>query len=282
MTVDQSAKDTETKDTDTTAKKDSGLGRSVAQSADPIDRVVRLAPKWTVFVLGACGLLVASIIIWAVAGTVTSSVSTPGLYREAGVEDVVSTTAATVDKVLVDVGQKVTKGQSVVTLTNGDTLISPQAGTITSVLVSGGSVMLAGKIAVRVTDLAQQDTVATVVPASMTGTVKVGLPVRIAVSSAPSSQYGYLLGHISSIAGDPYTTDQIATRLGLDVPVVAALLGTAPALLAIVTIDYDPTTPSNYRWSVGSGPPFTITQGVPITAQIVLSEEHPIQVVFPG
>src|SRR5664279_4483451 len=102
--------------TDGDASTDSGLGRQVAQSADPIDRVVRLAPKWTVFVLLACGLLVLGIIIWAVRGTVTSSVSTAGLYNERGSVKVTTDTQVTVDRVLVGLGQQVTKGQQVVSL----------------------------------------------------------------------------------------------------------------------------------------------------------------------
>jgi hypothetical protein len=277
MTVDQSVTDA-----GSDANQDRGLGRPVAQSADPIDRVVRLAPKWTVFALLGCGLLVLGIIVWAVRGTVTSSVSTAGLYNERGVEKVLTDTQVTVDRVLVTLGQQVTKGQQVVSLVGGGVMVSPQDGSITAILVSDGSLMAPGKAAVRVTDLTVADDVVTIVPASMTGTVVVGLPVRMEVSSAPSSKYGYLLGTIDAISSGPYTVEQIADRLGLEEQVVAAQLGTEPGLLATIRLDDDPSTASEYRWSVGDGPPFLITQGVPVTAQIILSEQHPIDVVFPG
>ena len=172
MTVDQSVTDA-----GSDANQDRGLGRPVAQSADPIDRVVRLAPKWTVFALLGCGLLVLGIIVWAVRGTVTSSVSTAGLYNERGVEKVLTDTQVTVDRVLVTLGQQVTKGQQVVSLVGGGVMVSPQDGSITAILVSDGSLMAPGKAAVRVTDLTVADDVVTIVPASMTGTVVVGLPV---------------------------------------------------------------------------------------------------------
>ena len=277
MTVDQSVTGA-----DGGASTDRGLGRPVAQSADPIDRVVRLAPKWTVFVLLGCALLVLGIIIWAVRGTVTSSVSTAGLYDERGSVNVVTDTQVTVDRVLVSQGQQVTKGQQVVSLQGGGVMVSPQDGSITAILVSDGSLMAPGRTAVRVTDLTVPDEVVTIVPASMTGTVVVGLPVRMEVSSAPSSKYGYLLGTIDAISSGPLTVDQIAETLGLEVQVVAAQLGTEPGLLAAIRLDYDPTTPSKYSWSVGQGPPFLITRGVPVTAQIILSETSPIQVVFPA
>lgn len=278
MTVDHSAPTT----TDSTGTAgDRGLGRPLAQASDPIDRVVRLAPKWTVFVLAACGLLVLGIIVWSVRGTVTSSVSTTGLYNERGAATVSTDTAGTVDKVLVKLGDAVTTGQPLVSLVGGTSLVSPQDGSVTSILVSDGSTMVAGQHAARVTDLAAPDFVVTLVPTGLTGTVVVGLPVRMAVSSAPSSTYGYLLGTVDEISSDPFTVAQVATRLGLEEQVVAAQLGTAPGLLAVVRLQYDPSTPSNYAWSVGQGPPFVITQGVPVTAQIILSEKSPLDVVFP-
>lgn len=275
MTVDQSVKDTK----DPTG--DRGLGRPVAQASDPIDRVVRLAPRWTVFVLAACGLLVLGIIVWSVRGTVTSSVSTPGLYNERGAATVSVDAAVTVEKVLVKLGDPVTSGQPLVSLVGGTSLVSPQDGSVTSILVSDGSTMVAGQHAVRVTDLSAPDFVVTLVPTGLTGTVVVGLPVRMQVSSAPSSTYGYLLGTVDEISSDPFTVAQVATRLGLEEQVVASQLGTEPGLLAMIRLQYDPSTVSNYTWSVGQGPPFVITQGVPVTAQIILSEKAPLDVVFP-
>ncbi|QNK82123.1 HlyD family efflux transporter periplasmic adaptor subunit [Nakamurella sp. PAMC28650] len=265
-----------------TTPPDTGLGHPISQSADSIDRVVRLAPKWAVCALGACSLLVVSIIIWAITGTVTSSVSVSGLYLEAGALRVQTTKDATVDRVLVTLGESVTTGQDVVSLEGGGFLTSPQSGMVTSILVSAGSIMIAGKIALRVTDLSQLDTVVALVPAGMTGTAAVGLPVRMSVSSAPSGQYGYLLGTVTEISSDPYTTAEVSEKLGLQQEVVASLLGSEPGFLAIVTLDSEPSTVSQYRWSIGQGPPFPITQGVPIAVEIDVSEQRPIQVVFSG
>lgn len=260
---------------------DRGLGHPVPQTADPIDRVVRLAPRWTVFVLIACGLLVLGVGIWAAVGTVTSAVTAPGLYTQRGSANVVATEAATVDRVLVRLGQEVVEGQELVALRDGAGLAAPQAGTITSVLVSDGSAMWPGKTAVVVTDLTAPDEVVALVPADLTGAVAVGLPVRLDVSLAPASRYGYLLGTVDEISYTPYTTQQIAEKIGLDPQIVALELGAEPALLATIRLTYDPTTRSSYRWSVGDGPPFGITQGVPVEARIILDEQHPLELVFP-
>ena len=259
---------------------DTGLGRPVVQSADPIDRVVRLAPTWTVCVLVACGLLVAGTVVWAFAGSVTTSVSTTALYHQAGASDVTVDKAGVVDTVLVELGDEVRNGQQLLRLQDGRMLVSPQNGAVTSVLVSAGLGLAPGDVAVRVTDLQQPDHVVALVPAALTGTVTVGLPVQMEVASAPSSKYGYLLGTVAEISSDPYTSEQIAAKLGLERQIVDTLLGTEPGLLAVVRLEYDADTPSTYRWSVGQGPPFVLTQGVPITARIVLTEQAPNRVVF--
>ena len=273
MTVDQTS--------DTTDRKQN-LGRPVPQSADPIDRVVRLAPKWTVFVLIACGLLVVGTVVWAFTGTVTSSVRTAGMYNEHGAVNVVARKAGTVERVLVALDQQVTKGEQLVALEGGEVVVSPQNGKVTSILVSAGAALTPGTALLRVTDPAARDTAVTVVPAHLTGIVYVGLEVRMDVAGTPSSQYGYLLGTVAEISSDPYTVEQIAQKLGLQEQVVGSLLGAQPGLLATIKLDPAPNAPSGYRWSIGEGPPWVITQGVPVQAQIVLDEQHPVEVVFPG
>ena len=273
MTVDQTSADTDRRE---------NLGRPVPQAADPIDRVVRLAPKWTVFVLIACGLLVVGTVVWAFTGTVTSSVRAPGMYTEHGAVNVVAKKAGIVERVIVALDQEVTKGEQLVALEGGEVVVSPQNGLITSILVSDGAALTPGTSLVRVTDAAARDTVAMVVPADLTGIVYVGLEVRMEVAGTPSSQYGYLLGTVAEISSDPYTVEQIAQKLGLQQQVVDSLLGAHPGLLATIKLEPDPNTKSGYRWSIGEGPPWVITQGVPVKAQVILDEQHPVEVVFPG
>lgn len=258
------------------------LGQPVPQTADPIDRVVRLAPKWTMFVLLSCALLIVGIGAWAVGGTVVSSEATAGVYNERGAQPVVSEEPETVKEVLVLLGQEVDKGEKLFDLEDGHGLEAPQDGVVTSILASAGAVVPTGTTVARVTDPAVPDKVVTLVPAPLSGTVVVGQPVRIEVSSAPSTRYGYLLGTIEEISSDPYTVDQFAGRIGQPAEVVESLLGKRPGLLATITLRRDSQSATGYAWSVGDGPPFAITQGVATTCNIVLSEQHPIDVVFPG
>jgi HlyD family secretion protein len=135
--------------------------------------------------------------------------------------------------------------------------------------------------AVRVTDPTQPDFVVTVVPTRMTGEVVVGQEVRLELASAPSSTFGYLLGTVNEVSPDPYTIEQIAQILKVAPQLVASELGPEPGLLARITLQPDADAPSGYRWTVGDGPPFVISQGAQVTAHVILDEQRPIDVVFP-
>lgn len=216
------------------------LGSRVATAADPLDRVVRLAPPWTVFALAACGLLVVGIVVWALTGTVSSTVTTPGFLDDVGATTVRVNAPGVVEQVAVERGDMVTKGQVVAALRDGTTVTAPLAGQVVSVSVSKGSSVVPGQSVVIVADLTVDPFVVTKVAPSYISTVRVGLTVRMEVEGAPASRYGYLLGTITEITNVPFNNAQIATRLDLEEQVVASGLGDGPGLLAIVRLHPDP------------------------------------------
>ena len=220
-------------------QRDHGLGRPVAQSADPIDRVVRLAPKWTVFVLIACGLLVLGIIIWAVRGTVTSSVSTPGLYNERGAASVVTDAHGDCRQGAGQAsGSRSPPASSSSAWSAVTALVSPQDGSVTSILVSDGSAMCAGQ-ARRAGDrpggarLRGDDGAGQHDGHGGRRVCRSGwrCPARrrrsTGTCSAPSTRS----------APTPSPSPRWPSRLGLEEEVVAAQLGTEPGLLAMVRLD---------------------------------------------
>lgn len=259
----------------------SDLGRPLTASADPVDRVVRLAPTWTVFALVASGVLVVGIVVWALTGTVSSTVTSPGILHDIGATTVRATTSGQVDRVPVTVGDMVKTGQVVAVLHDGASLTAPLDGQIVAVNVSPGSRVVPDQSVVIVADLTIDPLVVTKVAPSYISTIRVGLPVRMEVEGAPASRYGYLLGTISDITNNPYSNAQIAERLGTDEHVVASELGEAPGLLAVIRLQPDRSTPTGFAWTVGEGPTLVAQQGVVITVHTVLKESTPLGMVFP-
>jgi multidrug efflux pump subunit AcrA (membrane-fusion protein) len=250
-------------------------------SGDALDRIVRLAPPWTVFALVASALLVVGMVVWAVTGTVSSSVTTPGFLDDVGATTVRASTAGQVDRVPVALGESVAQGQVVVVFRDGTTLTAPLAGQVVAVSVSPGSTVVSGQSVVIVADLAVDPFVVTKLAPSYISTVRVGMPVRMELEGVPATRYGYLLGTLSEISNDPFTNDRIATRLGVEPEVVAAALGDKPGLLAVVRLQPDRSTPTGFAWTVGQGPSIVAQQGLPITVHTVLKESTPLGMVFP-
>lgn len=265
----------------TTTGTDPGLGTPLAQTADPIDRVVRLAPRWTLFVLAACALLVAGALVWAFTGTISTTVSAGGILKDNGYLGVSATVPGEVKEVLVRSGQLVQSGDVLVEMAAGPNIVAPQDATVAAVYVAAGSQVKSGSVVVGLTDPDIPDVVLTMLPASQVGAVVAGLPAQMDVDSAPAASNGYLMGTVLEVSNLPLTTTEVAQTLGLERELVEQSMGTAPGLLTVIGVTPDPTTTSHYAWTVGSGPNFLITQGSPMTVEVILSSSRPIRVVFP-
>ena len=57
--------------------------------------------------------------------------------------------------------------------------------------------------------------------------------------------------------------------------------GGGPFLVA-VALRRDPSTPSGFTWSSGSGPPTTVESGTLVSVQVVVERQRPITLVIPA
>lgn len=263
-----------------TSQQPAKLGAPLAAAADPIDRVVRLAPSWTIFALVACALIIAGTGVWAFFGQVTQLLPAPGIIQDSGYQAVTAPTDATVAEILVKSGDEVSAGQSVLSFTNGIVLSSPMDGNVAAVYVTVGSQVPANATMLGVTDYTKPDTAYVLLPPSAVGEVHPNMEVELAISSVPVSTYGYALGRVTEIGDHPLTTAQVAEFLDSEPEIVAYALGSDPGILASIQLQTDTSTTSNYAWTVGSGPDFAPVQGTPVTANIILNVTKPIEVMF--
>lgn len=261
---------------------DTGLGRAVTQSADPIDQVVRLAPKWTLSMLVACALTIAAALVWAFAGEITQTVSRPGVLRDTGYQTVKFTTAGTVKSIGVKPGDHITVGAVIVEFEDGSRLLSPVEGEVSSVYKAHGARVAPDDTAISITDYTSPDKVFVLLPVSMMGSVEAGLPVEVEFLNAPAARYGYAKGWIETLSPEPMTAAALAQRVGMTEEVVVAAVGDEPGLATLVGLKSDLRNRSTLAWTVGRGPDFVPTQGTPVTVRVILSAQRPIDVLFPG
>ncbi|MGG4038671.1 efflux RND transporter periplasmic adaptor subunit [Heyndrickxia ginsengihumi] len=92
-------------------------------------------------------------------GSLKVTVSGSGTVKSASSKDVTSDTMGTVDEVLVSKGDKVKKGDELVTFTDGsDPITAPNSGTVTSLNVESGDKVNQGKVVAHITNYSDLET----------------------------------------------------------------------------------------------------------------------------
>lgn len=109
-----------------------------------------------------------------------------------------------------------------------------------------------------------------------------GLKVLIEVSTVNAQEFGRLEGVIKKFTNIPLN-DQNIYQIISNNSLQKFLLGDmkAPVLLEIEP-DKDPKTPSGYKWTTGSGPPYKIDVGTTGNIKVVIDSIQPFYYVFPS
>ena len=238
---------------------------------------------WMVF-LGVIVLLGAAL-VWALFGSAPTEVRGQsmllpphGLY-EVGVE-----TEGFVTDLLVETGDHVEEGQALARLRQRDGQIvdieAPVTGDVATILVKPGTYNAVGTPVFTLVAEGDELIAVVYVPAQEGKVVRNGMRVFVSPSTAPAAQYGSMLGTVGSVSTLPASPARIRLNLGDNSDLVDFLTGGEPVLEIAVALELDPSTPSGYRWSSGSGPPFTIATATLGTAAIVVAEGSPASQIF--
>jgi hypothetical protein len=261
---------------------------SPAAATSPVevlDRRLRVTTTrvWMVF-LGVI-VLFAAALGWAVFGRAPTEVRgqsmllpPDGLY-EVGVE-----TEGFVQDLLVRSGDEVREGQPLARLRQPDGQVvevkAPVAGEVAALLVKPGTYSTVGTPVATLVAEGSELIGVVYVPAQQGKVVQDGMRVFVSPSTAPAAQYGSILGTVRYVSSLPATSERIRLNLGDNSDLVDYLTGGQPVLEIAVELEHDPSTPSGYKWSSGSGPPFPISAATLGTASIVVSERSPASQIF--
>jgi multidrug efflux pump subunit AcrA (membrane-fusion protein) len=238
---------------------------------------------WMVF-LGVIVLLGAAL-VWAIFGSAPTEVRGQsmllpphGLY-EVGIE-----TEGFVTDLLVETGEHVEEGQALARLRQRDGGIvdieAPVTGDVATILVKPGTYSAVGTPVFTLVEDGDVLIAVVYVPAQEGKVVRDGMRVFVSPSTAPAAQYGSILGTVGSVSTLPATPARIRLNLGDNSDLVDFLTGGEPVLEIAVELERDPSTPSGYKWSSGSGPPFEISTATLGTAAIVVDEGSPASQIF--
>lgn len=252
-------------------------------SPEELDRLVKVALPRTWVALAGLGMLMLAAVGWATVARVPTTVKGPGyLLHQGGIHTAAAPTAGVVVDVLHQVGDGVVAGELLGHVRAADgrlvAIRSPASGKLIEVSVGVGDYLDAGRPLALVDPVAQPLVVYAYLPQDEAKEAQVGDRVQISTSVAPSSQYGFVLGQVAGIAQIPTTQERLTSIVRLQT-VLGSINQLGPVFEVLVRLDRDPRTPSELAWSIGQGPPYSLSIGTPASVSVVTGERAPINYV---
>ncbi|GAA3207947.1 HlyD family efflux transporter periplasmic adaptor subunit [Streptomyces thermocoprophilus] len=257
------------------------------QTPDELDIPVRLARPQGWFVLIVTVVVTAAASVWAVTGSVASTVSAPAILTHGeGSYILQSPAAGQVTAVLAKQGQTLPADAPVlrVRTAQGETVVrTVAAGRVTVLAVALGQIVSTGAdiAAVEKVSRANAPLVATVyVPAENAARIPAHAPVDLTVQTVPAERFGVLRGHVLSVDRVPQSARQIAAFLG-DAQLGEQFTKKGRPVAVTVRLDASPAARSGYRWSSAGGPPYPLTSMTLATGAIRLADRRPVDWLLP-
>ncbi|MCX5254114.1 HlyD family efflux transporter periplasmic adaptor subunit [Streptomyces canus] len=257
------------------------------QSPEELDLPVRFARPQGWLVMSVTVVVMAAAAVWAVTGSVASTVSAPAILTHGqGSYILQSPVAGQVTQVIAKEGTQLPANSPVlkVRTAEGDTVVrTVAAGRLTALAATIGQIISTGAnvAAVEKVAHASDPMYATVyVPAENAASIPGNAAVDLTVSSVPTQEYGVLRGHVKSVDRSAQSAQQIAAFLG-DSQLGEQFTKDGRPVAVLVRLDKSKSTKSGYRWSSAEGPPFTLTSMTVASGSIRLADQRPVDWLLP-
>jgi biotin carboxyl carrier protein len=257
------------------------------QSPEELDLPVRFARPQGWLVLSVTVVVMAAASVWAVTGSVASTVGAPAILTHGeGSYILQSPVAGQVTAVVAKEGARLPADSPVlkVRTAEGDSVVrTVAAGRITALAATIGQIIQTGANVAAVEKVARatDPLYATVyVPAENAASIPANAAVDLTVSSVPTQEYGVLRGHVKSVDRSAQSAQQIGAFLG-DSQLGEQFTKDGRPVAVLVQLDKSSGTKSGYRWSSADGPPFSLTSMTTADASIRLADQRPVDWLLP-
>ncbi|WP_425827373.1 DUF2118 domain-containing protein [Streptomyces fractus] len=257
---------------------------SKLQSPEELDLPVRLARPQGLLVLAVTVVVMVAACVWAVTGSVTSTLKADGILTYAQGSYVLQTpVTGQVTGLYVKEGQRVRAGAPIlkVQTSRGNRAVRAiDAGRVTALVARIGSVVTTGSdvATVEKTGSVHDPLLAMLyVPATSAGNVDAGADVDLNVPQA--QQYGVLRGKVQAVGRAAQTKRQVTDFIGDSSLAGGFTKGGArvPVLVKLTKAD----TKSGYAWSSDGGPPYPLTSMTLASGSVHLADQRPIDWLKP-
>ncbi|WP_328675771.1 HlyD family efflux transporter periplasmic adaptor subunit [Streptomyces sp. NBC_00343] len=257
------------------------------QSPEELDLPVRFARPQGWLVLSVTVVVVAAASVWAVTGSVASTVNASAILTHGeGSYILQSPVAGQVTAVLAREGDRLPANSPVLKVRSGDgdsVVRTVAAGRITALAATIGQIIQTGANVAAVEKVAHaaDPLYATVyVPAENAASIPANAAVDLTVPSAPTQTYGVLRGRVKAVDRSAESAQQISAFLG-DSQLGEQFTKKGRPVAVLVKLDKSARTKSGYQWSSQDGPPFALTSMTMASASIRLADQRPLDWLLP-
>jgi len=257
------------------------------QSPEELDLPVRLARPQGWLALAVTVVVMAAATVWALTGSVASTVSAPAVLTHGqGSYVLQSPVSGQVTAVLAKQGERLTAGAPVVKVrtAQGDSMVrTVAAGRVTALAATIGQIVRTGTAVASVEKVAHASDplYATVyVPAENAASIPAHAAVDLTVSSVSTQRYGVLRGHVRSVDRAAQSAQSISAFLG-DSQLGEQFTRNGRPVAVLVSLDRSASTKSGYRWSSVDGPPYRLDSMTLASGSVKLADQRPVDWLLP-
>lgn len=264
--------------TEATSTGDATAGLHNDSSAETLDQVVTTTSARLWIALVAAMALIVAGVLWAFLAVIPVQTTVTGLVNQPGMRVVVPSPVDGGVKLLATVQSPVTEGDPVAVITPFDlsrqpvTLVSPETGIISGILVQQGSGVAMGQ-SVFVTSAADNEPqvrVLALVPGSDVDTFSVGESVDVRAAATAASPAQSMPGTIMSVSDVPALLSDVEAVNG-STPLSESLMGAGSVPLYLVVIAVERNDPTG-----------SMRNGEIVTVVNTFDYVHPIDLIKPG
>lgn len=108
-----------------------------------------------------------------------------------------------------------------------------------------------------------------------------GQTVALQPANIRQEEFGGIIGQVVSVSQYPVSPERIRALVQNE-SLVQRFSAEGPQYIATIALQTDATTPSGVRWTSGRGPDVVITPGSLASAEIVVRQRKPIELVIPA
>jgi hypothetical protein len=281
-------------------------------SPERLNEYIRITHPGVWSILIGCLAILISVGVWGFYGSIPDTVRATGMiFPQNGVVSVIPAAGGRISDIRVKVGDFVEAGQIIAVIPQEDIIERIQHLTAAgeadqqqintliaeyerkSIIVSSVSgIVLSAKslnetissteaIAgiVRQEKYADDKQVICYVPASTAKKLKEGMEVQVSPDFAPREEYGYMLGHITSIGLYPVSETDVLSAVG-NRQYAQGLLPEGNHVEVRITLTVDPASRNKIKWSGARGQDLALTIGTNCNILIVVNNYKPYELLF--